>query len=144
MDIKYFKVKYGFDETQYCQITSEELPKAYGMFLSQEGNGIFSDGTAIRAKDIIRIEPDWHKVRGWNKGWKMELEDYEDIKPLERSYQETQSQAKEIAEYAMKNGKMSLLSKPMSEIKELLGFDKIEKQPEIKKISDDLVNKFKI
>lgn len=145
MDIKYFKVKYGFDETQYAEITSDELPKAYGMFLAQEGNGIFKDGTAIRAKDIIRIEPNWHKVRGWNRGWKMTLDDYEDIKPLERGYQDIQNQAKLIAERAIKENRTELLTKPMSELLGVFGIsDKPNLPPDITKQICDISSKFKI
>lgn len=143
--MKFYKIKFGYGELDYCEITDQELPKAYGMFLTQEGNGIFSDGTAIRARDIIRIEPNWHKVRGWNKGWKMTLDDYEDIKSLERPYQDTLNEAKMITEMAIKKEKTDILSKPMDEIKQIIGFKpRSELPPDIKKLSDDIANKFKI
>ena len=149
MAIKYYKIKYGFNESDYCTITDQELPKAYGMHMSQEGVGIFSDGTSIRAKDIIRIEPDWHKVRGWNRGWKMTADDYEDIHPLERSYKATQLEAKDIVDYLLKNrpNDLGLLSKPMNEIKTIIGISNPERKNLPGDISDDisgLVNKFKI
>ena len=143
--MKYYKIKYGYGDLDYCEITDQELPKAYGMFLTQEGNGIFSDGFALRARDIIRIEPNWHKVRGWVKGWPMTIDDYEDIKPLERSYQDTLNEAKEITELAIKKEKTEILTKPMDEIKKIIGYvERKELSPELKKISSEIASKFKI
>ena len=143
MDIKHYKIKFGFNEADYCEITQEELPKAYGMFLLQEGNGIFSDGTAIRAKDMIRIEPNWHKLMGWTRGWKMTPEDYYIIKPFEKSYHQIQDEARRIAEFAIKTNQFKILALPMSEIQSVLKIED-KRQPEIKKITDSLKNNFKI
>ena len=142
--MSFYKIKYGYGETDYCEITNQELPKAYGMFLAQEGNGIFSDGTAIRARDIIRIEPNWHKVKGWNRGWKMTIEDYKDVKHLEEPYRLEQNKAKDIAENAIRQGNMAILSRPMAEL-EIEYSSRINNTPlDIKKLSNEIVNKFKI
>lgn len=139
MDLKYFKVLYGYADGQYAEISQDELPKAIGMFLTGEGRGVFSDGTAIRAKDIIRIEPNWHAVRGWNKAYKMLPIDYENIQPLQSSYQKFQYEVKSLVEDLIKSGKTALLNKPLSELKQYL-----PQKPETSKLTEGLANKFKI
>ena len=140
MDLKRFKIKYGYDNAQYAEISEEELPKAYGMFLTGEGRGIFSDGTAIRAKDIVSIEPDWHYIRGWHKSWEMTNDDWADIKPLQSNYQKFQNEVKLLTEDLIKQGKTALLTKPLSELKEYLP----KPNNEVSKLTEGLANKFKL
>ncbi len=103
-----------------------------------EGGRAVFDAGAVRGNDIMRIVPDWHAEKGWNRGYKMTPEDYEDIKPLEKGYQEIYGQAKYLTEYAIKEDRRDLLSKPLSEGIKLLPQNPIS--GEVKK----LANKFKI
>jgi len=114
---KYYKIQYGYNQNQSVTITQEELPKAIHMFLTGKGRGLFGD-TAIRGKDIIRIEPDWHKVKGWNKSWIMDEYDWEDVKPLQSAYKETYGEAKMLVQDAVKMGKENILALPFSKAKE--------------------------
>ena len=114
---KYFKIQYGYDKQQSVPITEEELPKALHMFLSGKGRGIFGD-TAIRGKDIVRIEPDWHTAMGWNKTWKMDEYDHREIAPLLRGYKQAYGEVKMMVQDLVSQGKEDLLLLPMSKIKE--------------------------
>ena len=117
--MKYFKIQYGYNEADYMPITEDELPKALAIFIDGSDKAIFRNG-AIRGQDIMRIVPDWHTAKGWNKGYKMGPEDYSEIKPLENSYNQTYNQAKLIAEIAIRENKPELLTKPLEEAKKLL------------------------
>ncbi len=122
---KFYKVVFGFNEADYISIKGEELPKAIALFMEKTGRANFENG-AIRGQDIMRIVPDWHKAKGWNQGWKMTADDFEDIKPLEESYRIAYERAKEIAEFAIKENRPDLLSKPASEAnKEVPKFEKV-------------------
>lgn len=117
---KHFKIVYGYNEGDYIPITENELPKAFALFLEGKGRGIFANG-AVRGQDLIRISPDWHAVMGWNRGYKMQTEDYAEIKPLEIEYKSILSKAKEIAVYALEKDRRWLLSKPIEESVKLIG-----------------------
>jgi len=133
---KKFKIVYGFNEGDYLPINENELVKAIALFM--EGGRAVFDAGAVRGNDIMRIVPDWHAEKGWNRGYKMTPKDYEDIKPLEKGYQEIYGQAKYLTEYAIKEDRRDLLSKPLSEGIKLLPQNPIS--GEVKK----LANKFKI
>ena len=70
--------------------------------------------------------------------------DYEDIKPLEESYQKTLMNGKLLAEYIVKENRRDLLQKPASEafkeIKKLATPQSKQLSEEVKKLSD----KFKV
>lgn len=112
--MRYFKIVYGYNEGDYVPITEDELPKAFALFLEGNGRGIFG-GEGIRGQDIIRITEDWHRARGWNRGWKMTVEDYADIKPLENEYRLALQEAKEVARFALEGNRRDVLSLPLSE-----------------------------
>lgn len=139
--MKYFRINYGYDETQYVSITEEELPKAILIFLTANGRGLFG-GEAIRGKDIISIRPDWHRERGWNQGWEMTPDDYEDVKPLERGYRDTFFQAKEIVRTLIESGQTKLCERPLSELMQKFG--RVEQPKEISEGAKALSDKFKI
>ena len=67
--IKAFKIVTGFDASEYFEIDTEELARAYHCFLS-DGKMITKNGIALRGKNILRIEPNWNALMGWNKGYK--------------------------------------------------------------------------
>ena len=115
--MKYYKIILGF--TDEISITENELPKALSIFMNANGRAIFENG-AVRGQDIMRIVPDWHKVMGWNKGYKIQPEDYQDYKYLEKSYSETYQLASRIAEIVQETKNSTLLSIPLSESIKLL------------------------
>ena len=142
---KHYKIVYGFnDEINYFPITGDELHKAF-VIAMEGGRGIFEAGFFNNRKnDILRIIPDWHTQKGWNKGYEMNELDYEDIKPLEENYQQTLMNGKFLAEYIVKENRRDLLQKPASEafneIKKLANPQSKQLSEEVKKLSD----KFKI
>lgn len=141
--MKYYKVKLGFKESQYLSITQEELPKALMMFLTQTGRGVFSDGNAIRASDILRIEPDWHKEMGWNKGWEMTPDDYAEVRPFEKAYMNTFKKAKDIVEKLIQTNQTNLSSLPLSKLMDMNLLPEIHVTP-VTKAVETLADKMKL
>ena len=139
--MKYYKIVYGFNPDDHLPIKGDELPKAIALFVEKIGRGVFEDGV-IRGQDIMRIIPDWHRVKGWNKGYKMNSDDNADVAPLEEGYRNVYNKAKEIAEYAIKENRRDLLLKPSSEAIKELPQGEIPRQisEEVKKLADKFKN----
>ena len=121
---KYFKIVYGYNEGDYLPITSDELHKAK-LIAIQGGSSNFEAGFYNnRGNDIMRIVPDWHRVKGWNRSHKMDEYDFLDVRPMEEEYKKTLSNADLLVNYIIENKRFDLLSKPASsafkEVKELL------------------------
>lgn len=138
--MKYFKIQYGFQEADYLPIKGDELHKAFALKMSQNGDGYFESGM-VRAQDIIRIIPDWHRHFGWNRGYKMEAEDYAYTEKLVGAYNLALSKGKEIAEYAIENKNFTLLKLPASEAARLIQEKKENHQiisDEVKKLVDKM------
>jgi len=112
--MKYFKIIYGYGDTDYIGITENELPKAIWLFKEGKSRAIF-EGGAVRGQDIMRIVPDWHASQGWNKGWKMTPDDYSDVKHLDLPYKKTYAQANLIADIALKENRLDILALPFEE-----------------------------
>lgn len=74
----FFKILLGYNQEREVQITAEELEKAYGIFLLG-GRSIFSGG-AVDGKLIHAIVPDWHRLMGWNPGYRLGPDDWEEIR----------------------------------------------------------------
>lgn len=137
---KYYKLVFGFNEDDYLSITSDELHKAQVIAI-EGGKAIFENGFYNnRGNDVMRIVPDWHRVRGWNKGYKMNALDHEDIKSLIEPYRKTLANSKLLAEYIIRNNKRELLSLPASEafkqVKELQSPNKKALDSGVYKLSD--------
>jgi len=140
---KKFKVVYGYDGNAYMTIDENDLPKAYAVFIEGAGRALFSTGEAIRGQDIIRIEIDWHADQDWNKGYEMQVLDYEYVKPYEKGYKETMMKARHVAEFAIKENRRDLLLKPLSESFLSLP-EKTEKSQEVSEMAKQLADKFNI
>ena len=77
--MKYFKiVPMGFEE-EYIPITQDELDKA--IYVHRIGNivGVFDNGS-ITGTAIRMVVPDFHTAMGWNRGYKLQAEDYSELK----------------------------------------------------------------
>ena len=107
------------------------------------GKAMFNEGFLNnRGMDILRIIPDWHRAKRWNKGHEMQLEDYEDIKPIEESYKKTLANGKLLAEYIVRENRRELLSKPASEaFKEIKQIMSPEYNDATKKLADKMTLK---
>lgn len=111
--MKYFKVVY-WNDTDFIPIEGNELHKAFALSLDQDGRGLFTGGM-IQGKDIKRIIPDWHREFGWNPTHKLDDQDWNEIKVIEKDYQHVLEKGKIIAEYALKENRRDLLSMPAKE-----------------------------
>lgn len=111
MDLKY-KIVYGYDSEQEITIDADELEKAYGLFLAG-GRAIFKDGTAIDAKYIQAIRPDYHATMGWAKSWKMSTDDYNELADsgIDKKLKLTQAKTKERVDYLLAHGQQNLIGK---------------------------------
>lgn len=136
---KHYKIVYGFNDDDYLPIVGDELPKAIALFMERTGRGVFSTG-AIAGSDIKRIVPDWHTAMGYTKGYKLTTYDYQEIKPLEESYNSIYEKSKSIAEYALKNHRQDLLSLPASEaIKQIPLLDQPKRfSNEVKQLTNNM------
>lgn len=108
---KSFKIKIGYGSDEYIPIEKSELSKAYYTFMT-EGKMITNDGYAIRGKDIIRIEPNWNGIMGYNKDYKLTGEDYEYIgeKRMKEAHA-IMGEAKDIARQVTENNNLELLER---------------------------------
>lgn len=73
----YFKVKIGFGQDDFISIDQSELPNAIKAQITGKV-GVFTEGT-IAGNNIISITPDWNKLMGWKRGYKLTDEDYTEI-----------------------------------------------------------------
>ena len=73
----YFKVQKGYGADDYISIDETELRKA--IVAQVKGQvAIFKEGT-ISGNSIMSITPDWNKIMGWNRDYKLTGEDYDHI-----------------------------------------------------------------
>lgn len=73
----YFKVKIGFGADDFISITPDELPRA----LKAQASGqvaLFKEGS-VAGNQIISVLPDWNRVMGYHRDYKLTGEDYEHI-----------------------------------------------------------------
>ena len=119
--LKHYRVKVGYRDDEFLSVSENELPKAQVLFLEGTGRGLFEEG-AIRGNDIMRILPDFHRARGWNRSWKMQDEDYADIQHLERPYRDTYQLAENIAKEIISQNRRDLLSenKSLEELEQIV------------------------
>lgn len=112
MDLK-VKIITGYRQDQYETIDADEAHKAYYLFLNPEKRGIFSNGVALRGKDIQRIAPDYQATMGWNPIYNLRPEDMNRIqaKGVDSKLRNILGRAKGVA----LSGDESLLSLPLSE-----------------------------
>jgi hypothetical protein len=113
------KIIMGYRKDQEHTIDIEEAHKAYHLFMNPEKRAIFSDGLAIKGKDIEAIVPDYHATMGWNKSHTLDAYDFEELKEkgIDSKIRELLYEAKQIA-VNVKDEKLFL--KPLSEVKQLL------------------------
>jgi hypothetical protein len=76
-----FKIFTGYDS--FFTISSDELHKAYYLYLHPEKRTIFKNGNAIEGSMIKRIEPDYHSMLGYNPSHKLDGDDWNEIKSNE-------------------------------------------------------------
>jgi hypothetical protein len=108
------KIKIILGYNKHYSVSAEEAHKAYHIFMNPDKRAVFSNGIAIRGKDIMGIEPDYHSVFGWNESHKLEGDDWNEINRSSECIElkEIIADAKLIAQ------KPELLSIPFSEARQ--------------------------
>lgn len=69
--MKYYRVYLGYDK--FISVNEEQLPKVIRS--KAEGATVLLPQALIDGKYISLIEPDIHKMMGWNEGYKITAED---------------------------------------------------------------------
>lgn len=111
------KIITGFREGQHCIIEDWEAHKAYYLFNNPEARTTFENGVALIGKNIQGIEPAYSETMGWYPTHRITGDDWHEIRKLgvDDRLRDTLRQAREAARMAEKD--ISLLSKPLTEIK---------------------------
>lgn len=132
---KYYKIYHGFNVEDYIEINEEELEKAYYCFLKKL-DSVFSGG-AVRGARIESIKPDFHRIMGWNRGYKLVEDDFAQIrqKGIDVKLRNQQNETERKVKYLIATKQEDLIGKGFK-IPEL----KSGNSEEVKKLSD----KFKI
>lgn len=120
----YYTVSLAYDGTKDISIPQEDLEFALFAFITG-GNTVLSCGAAIRGKDIISILPDNHKMMGYNHGYKLQGEDYGEIKQrLGDGPRNFIGERKQVVEKIIATGNRTLLGKniPLVEIDQPKGY----------------------
>ncbi len=73
----YYKVKTGFGADDYISIDETELKTAFKAQASGK-IAVFNQGS-IAGNHIISILPDYNRIMGWNRDYKLTGEDYQYI-----------------------------------------------------------------
>jgi len=110
---KTFKIVTGFGDKDYFRIEKKELARAYHCFLT-DGQMITEEGIALRGRNIMRIEPNWNEVMGYNRDYKLTSEDYIEIGEVRQTYSKAiMSKARDIAREVIENGNQKLLKQEL-------------------------------
>ena len=135
--MKYFKIIWGYDAEDYVEIDETELEKAQFAHITKK-DAIYSGGSLTGSK-IIAIQPDYHRIMGWNRGYKLGALDYEELseKGIDKSCQKFLADKKEKIQYLISTFQQHLIGKNV-ETPELQKPNPITE--DIKKLGD----KFKI
>lgn len=106
-----YKIIRGYNAEDYLEINENELEKAYYCFLEKK-DSIFSGG-AIKGSQILAIQPDFHKTMGWNRGYKLEVDDFAELsqKGIDKKMQKKLSEAKERVQYFISTNQTDLIGK---------------------------------
>jgi len=109
---RYFRVRYGYNNSEFISIPEEYLAKA---IYSKQKHTLFShNDKIIDGKEMKTFTPDYHKHTGWNEWY--EPKDSEDFKQIERdcpSYDGYIDKATNLAVEATRTGNIKLLSTPL-------------------------------
>lgn len=110
-----FKIEIGYDQNNIIPITEEELPKAIASHMTG-GKAVFTMGS-VSGSQITAVVPDWHSAMGWNLGYKMKPEDWNDIRPKQNEYRDLIQDVKSIAQRLVGTKDEKLLNQPLSSLR---------------------------
>jgi hypothetical protein len=137
----YYKLKIGYGLEEYIQITRDELEKATYCFLTKK-DSVYSGG-ACKGSEILAIQPDFHRVMNWNRGWKLTGDDYDELrqKGIDRKMNKELEDTKIKIQYLIETRQENLIGKNI-QTPEL---EKTKELPDdLKRLSESVINKFKI
>lgn len=103
--MKYFKIHLGYDKS--IPITEKDLPRA--LMAQITGDLLILDNASILGSSITLIEPNYHRAMGYNEGYKLQAEDWAQIKKECSDYQGYIGRIKENVQLALKTGDKTLL-----------------------------------
>lgn len=75
--MKYFRVKFGFNNDDFISIDENELPMAIRAHITGK-IGVFKEGS-VSGDKIITITPDLNKLMKWNRTYQPTAEDYGEL-----------------------------------------------------------------
>ena len=109
-----YKINTGYGAERYIPIDSDELEKAYGLFILG-GRAIFKNG-AVDSKVMQDVVPDWHAMMGWAREHELGADDYNELadKGIDRQARSLQLKAQEKVQYLISQGKQDLIGKNIS------------------------------
>lgn len=109
MNKRYYKILHGFGPEDSIEIEESEVQKAYVAFL-QKKDAVYSGG-AIKGERIIEIKPDFHRTMGWNRGYSLGSDDFEELsqKGIDRKMQHFLAEAKDKVQYLISTNQLHLL-----------------------------------
>lgn len=115
----HYKILHGFSPEDYIEIEENEVQKAFGAFL-QKKDAVFTGG-AIRGNLIQAIKPDFHKTMGWNRGYKLDNFDYEELsqKGIDKKANDYLSACKDVVQGLIESKQEHLIGKYEINVKEV-------------------------
>lgn len=134
MKILYYKIVCGYGENREIPITSDELEKAYAVFLTPKARAIFTNG-AVTHDEIRLIVPDVLRTLGWNSAHRINADDHTDpdFMRAERALNQFQGRARGRVSYLLERGRASEIGKgvPIPELEPVTS-------PQVKALADKL------
>jgi len=110
--MKHFKVWLGYDK--FVSISESELTKALAAQITG-GVVVLSNGS-IRGTSITLIEPDYHKAMGWNEGYKLQSEDWQEIKSRCGDYRDSIGEKRAEVKQLLSEGRIELQSGDLKQL----------------------------
>jgi hypothetical protein len=109
MKTRYLKVKTGFKDEDFISITENELETAMYAFLT-DSKAVLNNG-AVNGRNIMSITEDWHREFGWNYGYKLLPEDFQQINAEGGHYKGLIALVKENVQGYIANNQIHLIGK---------------------------------
>lgn len=133
----YYKIIRGYGAEDFIRIDETELEKANYAFLAKK-DAIYSGGS-VRGSEILAIQPDYHRIMGWNTGYKLGVDDFAELraKGIEKKCLGLLSSSKEKVQYLISTKQENLIGRNVA-------IPELEKKNPVSKEIESLADKMKI